>query len=681
MVAVVAVIADHLIAWPSGGFVGVDVFFVLSGFLITGILLREHRATGTISFRGFYARRIRRILPASLLVLVVTVVASVVLFAPVRALATALDGVWAALFAANWRFVALGTDYLQVGLPASPLRHYWSLAVEEQFYFVWPWLLLGVLVFAGRLAHERARFGLVVAVLGAVTAASFAWSLVESSANPPAAYFSTFSRAWELGVGSLLAVLAPRLPDWRPGVRIAAAWVGLVGVLSSVVVVTASWIFPGPGALLPVLSTGLLVLAGAGATTPGYDRALLPLTNPVSRYLGDISFSLYLWHFPVVVLLPILLPEGGRRVAVLAVALTLALSVASYHLVENPVRRASRSRRPIVATRRRLPRRTVAAVTVVALVLGATLAAAAPRLLVGWAPAAASGTATSADFASEADLRDQIAVALDADDWPRLEPAIGELGRSAWAPEWTRDNCLDVTAAKAARCRYGDADAARTIAVVGDSMAVSWMPGLRRAAESAGYAVQVLTLGQCPAAYVDVVGGGKGPEFAQQCREHNDWVVDEISRTRPAVVVATTATNTLDRLVDQPGADAALAELGEGMRAMTADLASAGSEVVLLAPLPRGRDLGTCWSAVASPADCVSRPTDQYRDYTATLATLADELPRTRFVPTVGWVCDGMRCPSFVGTTAVLADADHPTWAFSRRLAPLLARAVLGDAT
>ncbi|WP_366847836.1 acyltransferase [Mycolicibacterium sp.] len=179
-VAVLAVFADHLFGWPSGGFVGVDIFFVLSGFFITGLLIRERTATGTISFQDFYVRRVKRILPSAVLVLVVTVILSYLLLPAIRARSTLLDSLYAALFVANFRFEALGADYFQQGQPPSPLQHYWSLSIEEQFYFVWP-ALLALLFILPRRGHRRgntqAHQKWLFAAMATVVSASFGWGL------------------------------------------------------------------------------------------------------------------------------------------------------------------------------------------------------------------------------------------------------------------------------------------------------------------------------------------------------------------------------------------------------------------------------------------------------------------------------------------------------------------------
>lgn len=300
MLAVVAVILDHLLGWPAGGFVGVDVFFVISGFLITGLLLREHDRTGTISFKGFYRKRIRRIAPAATLVLVVTVAASWFVFNQARFQTTALDSIWAFIFAANWHYAAAGTNYFEASGPESPLQHFWSLAVEEQFYFVWPWLMLLIFFLAGQRAQWDVRQGHIAigAAMGVITAGSFMWATWETANNPTVAYFSTLSRAWELGIGALIAVLAPRCQAMAPRAKWVMGHAGLAGILTSVFLITSDAPFPAPWAALPVLATAAVIIAGTG------DESQAPwlLTNTVAGYLGNISYSLYLWHFPAIIL-------------------------------------------------------------------------------------------------------------------------------------------------------------------------------------------------------------------------------------------------------------------------------------------------------------------------------------------------------------------------------------------
>lgn len=339
-VAVLAVFVNHLFDWPSGGFVGVDIFFVLSGFFITGLLIRERTETGGLSFANFYIRRVRRIIPAALLVLAVTITAGYIFFPAQRAKETLVDGLCAALFGANWRFGSVGTDYFQEGQPPSPLQHYWSLSIEEQFYFVWPVLLLGLFLItrkAARRGRPNVRLGALVGGMGVIVLASFAWSVTESGDSPASAYFSTFTRVWELGVGALIAIIGPLLAKLPSAgfVRPAMSYVGLAGVAASLFIITESTQFPGPGATLPVLSTALVVAAFHGA-----DVRVVPwLTNPAAQYFGKTSYSLYLWHWPVIIVLAAIMP-ADKTYYVIAAILALVLSHLSFTFFEDPIRRS-----------------------------------------------------------------------------------------------------------------------------------------------------------------------------------------------------------------------------------------------------------------------------------------------------------------------------------------------------
>src|SRR5262245_18425222 len=228
-IAVLLVVLDHAgVTAFRGGYVGVDVFFVLSGFLITGVLVREHERDRQVSLPQFYARRVRRILAASTLLLVSTAAAAFILLGSNRATRVATDGQWASLFAANVRLIEQGTSYLSTQLPPSPLQHYWSLAVEEQFYLVWPFLFWLVI----RLTRGRRSRTCLAGILAGIIAASLAWSVWQTGVRPIVAYFSPLTRAWELATGALLAVAVPvlvRLPT-RLGVTLSI--VGLVAIIT-----------------------------------------------------------------------------------------------------------------------------------------------------------------------------------------------------------------------------------------------------------------------------------------------------------------------------------------------------------------------------------------------------------------------------------------------------------------
>jgi peptidoglycan/LPS O-acetylase OafA/YrhL len=329
-VAVLLVAFDHAgVPFLAGGYIGVDVFFVLSGFLITGILLAEFVDRGRISLPGFYLRRARRILPAAALTLVVTDIAAHHLLNVVRAREAVGDSIWSALFAANVHFARQGTDYFAQGQPPSPFLHFWSLAVEEQFYLVWPSVLAVLLVL---------RFRRLLILVVAVGAASLVWSIHVTAASPATAYYSTFARAWELALGASLAVAAPRLRRLPSPAGLALGWGGLLAIGYAAFAYSESTPFPGVAALVPAAGAALLIVAGLAARPTAFDAGRVLAAAPL-RYLGDRSYAFYLWHWPVL----ILAAEYAGRELSLGVKLGLlafafALSIASYGIVENPIR-------------------------------------------------------------------------------------------------------------------------------------------------------------------------------------------------------------------------------------------------------------------------------------------------------------------------------------------------------
>jgi peptidoglycan/LPS O-acetylase OafA/YrhL len=339
-IAVLAVILDHLAKWPVGGFVGVDIFFVISGYLITSILLRGFEDSRRISLTTFYARRIKRIVPASTLVLVSTVTTSYFLTPGARFRSTAVDSCWALLFSANWRFGIQGTDYFQQGLPPSPVQHYWSLSVEEQFYFVWPTLLLLLITLGRKVFHwsTRSTWLVTFAIVFGITVSSFVYAVDLTNSDPTWAYFAPLSRAWEISVGALVALTAEYLRKLPIDLCGPIAWLGFTGLITSLFIIQPLQGFPAPSALLPVGSTALVIMAG-GRSSPRL--RLWPVSNFISGYIGNVSYSLYLWHFPIIVLLTSFLPSDSVRYYILATVLITSLSVATFHLIEDPIRHSN----------------------------------------------------------------------------------------------------------------------------------------------------------------------------------------------------------------------------------------------------------------------------------------------------------------------------------------------------
>jgi peptidoglycan/LPS O-acetylase OafA/YrhL len=344
-VAVGLVLLYHGFHAPfTGGFVGVDVFFVISGFLITSLLLHEKARTGSISVSRFYARRVRRILPAATLVVLATVFASYRWLGFIAGNEIADDAKWAAVFSANIHFGLLGTDYLGSKLPPSPLQHMWSLGVEEQFYLVWPALFLALALLV---KGARQRIALAI-TLPVIIGVSLAWSVIQTGSNATWAYFSPLTRAWELALGALVAVLATVAARVRPPWLIELlSLCGIGGIIVSALVLNSSTHYPGSAVILPVVSTALLIAAGCAnpRTLVGRTLALRPM-----QWIGARSYSLYLWHWPFLIIAAEYLGHNLSAIQNTGLLLlALAATAITYRLVENPVRHAR-----VLATRTRL---------------------------------------------------------------------------------------------------------------------------------------------------------------------------------------------------------------------------------------------------------------------------------------------------------------------------------------
>ena len=319
----------------AGGYVGVDVFFVISGFVITGLLMRSETKGIGSNLATFYARRIRRILPASTLVLIATVVATYYWLGSYTGRGLVTDVRWASLFAVNFHFIEVGTSYFTKNQPPSMVLQYWSLAVEEQFYFVFPLLLFGVVAIAAARRHSAILWG----ALAVIVAGSAWWSVVQTAHSPVNAYFSPFTRFWELGLGGLIALLPA---TWQLTNKAAAAllgWLGMAAIITSALLLTAQSAYPGWLAWWPCAGAALVLWVGR-VETPFVPSVVLGVRPLV--YIGAISYSLYLWHFAWLnIPLQYATSPMSATSRVLQIAGATVCAVISYHLVENPFRRSA----------------------------------------------------------------------------------------------------------------------------------------------------------------------------------------------------------------------------------------------------------------------------------------------------------------------------------------------------
>ncbi len=333
--AVLLVVLYHAgIPGIHGGFFGVDVFFVVSGFVITNVLLRERASKGTASIPGFYVRRIRRILPAATVVLIATVFATYHWLSFITGASDAEDAKYVALFVGNFHFASTGTQYFTANQPPSTLQQYWSLGVEEQFYLVWPVLFL-ILTWPRKLFSPVTR--LITALL-CIIGFSLAWCIVETSQNAAWAFFSPLTHAWELALGALLAVLGPELRGRSPRGGLVLAYLGVGVLLLCTWFYSSTTVWPGAAVILPVVATGVVI---AGGSLRGVDNFGRFVKFAPIQWIGNISYSLYLVHWPIIAIATqYAISPLPLHSEVELVALSFVASAALYYTIENPIRKS-----------------------------------------------------------------------------------------------------------------------------------------------------------------------------------------------------------------------------------------------------------------------------------------------------------------------------------------------------
>jgi peptidoglycan/LPS O-acetylase OafA/YrhL len=648
-IAVLIVALGHAgVAGMSGGFVGVDVFFVISGFLITGWLLGRALESGRVPFGDFYASRARRILPAAVLTLTVTCAASVAFLNPVRAASALQDAVWAALFGANVHFARVGTDYFAQDDPPSPIQHFWTLAVEEQFYVVWP-LMLGAALLVMRICRcgsGRSRGGLAgVVALG--VGASLGWSIYVTGTNPSSAYFSAPARAWELGVGALIALSLPWILQVPAGLRAVLTWIGLAGILVATVTFGSGTPFPGFAALLPVFAAALVVAGGAGEAHRA--GAAVVLGRRPLRLVGDLSYAFYLWHWPVLV---IAAQYAGHPLSTHAnvglLAAAFVMSYVTYRLYENPLRHSRSLRRPRLALAL-WPASFAAVALAVALgiVSVATPSAAAPSLdMDSTAESAGQRSAAKPRTVRQA-LLEGVSPARLRQPVPRaLAPPLGHL----LDDRYRLGTCAAGTSETSAGvCELGDMSARRRLVVLGDSHAAMWMPALVPFAQRYHWKLVPLIRAGCAPS---VLGSGS-------CAAWYRWALSQVRRLNPRVVVLS---QTWWSGSGQEGLDAVSRELHDLARltprlAVIEDPPGSG-RATLDCLLARGATLGSCAFRIRS-------------DHTAAYASVRREAhaAHAAYIPTLRWFCVRDLCPAVVGTIVTYRDSTHITATYARQLA------------
>ncbi|MHC3000548.1 acyltransferase family protein [Microbacterium sp. HJ5] len=664
-IAVILVVVYHF--WPTllpGGYVGVDVFFVISGFLITAHLRQMAEGPRGLSLMGFYGRRIRRLLPASLLVLFVTTV-GIIIWVPKPHWPIDLGAIIAsAFYVENWFLAATATDYLSGSVAASnPANHYWSLSTEEQFYLVWPLLILVAGALVARTAHRSITFWL----LAGITAASFVTSVVWTASDPSVAYFATPTRAWEFGLGALLTFLPSSwvggLPRW---IRIAAVWLGLALMVVTAITYGGTTAFPGWIALVPVVGA-LLVIA---ANQPRGVLSLQPVAElaPVQR-VGDGSYAIYLWHWPLLILVPLALGDATRsavgKFAILIATLVLAWLTRTY--VEIPFIRLGSTPNARSAPRRLESRTMVGA-------LAGMLAVA----LLAWPPLALVESEASAQRDAVAAAEEESspchgAASLTSDSCPSegsqtdFVPGLLIAGRDQSA----LDGC-QVAPTMEHHCERGPADGI-PVALVGDSHATQWLLAVEAAAEAYGWRVTTYLAGACP---LFLPQAGLPQSTVRDCARWQQATLAELSQKGyEFVLVSAQGWDALDQTSSDPGS-AQFRETAAGVGAEYAaawnQLTAAGSQVIVIADTPNANlagigDVPSCLGARG--ASGCSLPRAAALAANEPLAAGVQRAPGVRTVDFTDVVCPGTGdCPVVIGGVLVWSDGSHLTKTYVRTL-------------
>lgn len=690
-IAVTWVLLFHL-AVPgfSGGFSGVDVFFVISGFLITGQLLSQVAKKGRPQFVSFYAGRARRLVPAATLVLLVTVVAGYWIVPRSEWTRMGQDVMASAFYVVNWTLAGREVDYLTQDAMPSVVQHYWSLAIEEQFYLLWPLVILGCTLLARKRGWSPRRA--ISAALVLLVVASFSYSVWHTARSPQDAYFVSTTRFWELGVGALIACALPLLARLRR-VALPMALIGVGAVVAGGLLITEQTPWPGSAALVPVLGTAFVLIAGQAH--PENRVARLLGAGPM-RWIGGLSYAIYLWHWPLIIFARYLIPPDpndpfrttlpnnatGWAVRALIVVASVALAWLTGKLVENPIRFTE------LAWWRnwRALRNAVVAMVVPALI-GWTLLGSAPKasqvglpattlptLTASPSPIATTGSAPTGPPSMgpvQGNHLGALALVADAgalgvpelrrDLTPALAITQSLVPTPSAAPEdlppGYATGCQvprGVTEVAAPNeCISGNPKGTVRVALVGDSKMDQWQPALDLIGQRHGWRVQNLTKSGCSFGLID----------GQDCGKYNGNLKRELNANPPDILIMSS------QMYGDTAVDDLVTILGP--------LQKRGVRVVLLDDVPTSpgeSSVYQCAERAAKVTDCefprnVGGGTPKLRE-------AASKLPGVTSMSMNKWICpEGLdKCPVAIGNVFVYRQTSHLTNSFVLTTVALMER-------
>jgi peptidoglycan/LPS O-acetylase OafA/YrhL len=650
-VAVMLVVCYHY--WPNsltGGYVGVDAFFVISGYLITAHLFREVDRTGSLSLWAFYARRVRRLLPASLLVLLFVAVGTFVFLPTGLWIATAQELTASGFSVQNLWLASRAVTYSASNAVASPVEHYWSLSTEEQFYLVWPGLIIISCLVARKWLRGKTTTTVGFTLL-LVTISSFAYSVWATQAYRAAAYFITPTRAWEFGAGGLVVLLLRR---WAPPLRLARIlrWAGIIGLLAAAWCFSATTAFPGYAAALPVISTAAIIIAGDTGRTDPSD--LIVRARPV-QWLGDVSYSLYLWHWPLLVFAPYALGHMLNTPQLLVLLLiSLVVAGLSKRFVENGTQYWPR----LVRSPRATLSAAVVGVSVIALIAGTQVYA-----------GEAYGRKTTtmlADVSSNPCFGAQGITNNARCPNPFAQLPLYPITKSdaPWAPvQGCRGSTDEVPAYWT--CFWGRGRPSRLIALVGDSHAEQWNGALDRIAKAKNWEVIQMSSNGCAASDALSVVFEHKVRTGDGC---NIWTNQATAKLRTLAPDDIITSAFVQENVFSPAGSGPAGFEEVWKQWLTFSRVSVLRDI----PTAAGRNDPQCVAInVGKPQACANPRSQVLVDDDMVRAARAMG-SAVNLIDLSDYFCDATRCYAVVGGANVYFDYDHMSRQFSTTLASAL---------
>lgn len=643
-VAALLVVIYHI--WFNRVSGGVDVFFVLSGFLITGGLVRRIERQGRIEIGAYLVRLVKRLLPAAMLVILAVLVASLVWLPRVRWAETANELLAAIFYFENWQLALRAVDYLAEDAAASPVQHFWALSVQGQFYLLWP-LLIGMMAWLIVGTEGRPRRNRMLALMFIVLASSLAYSVYATANNQPAAYFNTFTRLWQFAAGGMIALALPAIrlsANWRA----VAGWAGLLAIISCGAVFQVGTVFPGYAALWPTLAAALIIVSGDGNRAWGGGRFLA--SRPMVA-LGNISYSLYLWHWPVLVFFLVLTERSEVRAGqgLALILLSLVLAWLTTRLIENPIRFSE------IGRIRRRTGYALATACVVPVLLATGLWMAyierQHRLLEAW-------WIDNSDYPGAAAIFEKglnLSMATDKPITPGPLVARQDLPGLRHGDRWCQQT---IGEPELVVCEFGDLNSSHTIALVGSSHSDHWLPALKRAAQNMGWRVVTLLKYGCRFGEKPGNNGFDHPS----CRRWNRAAMAHLLDLKPDLVFmpATRGSGEEERIP-------------QGYLSHWQVLNAAGIAVLAVRDTPRMNfNVPECVEQRGPYARQCRRHRAELYQTDISLRELGTVPENVTLLDLTDAFCDRQYCYPVIGNVLVYRDSNHITATYARTMGPVI---------